>query len=296
MPNENPNATPQPTVPPTPSGAAPTEQARVPAGNTDGGQFVNPLEYRYKESDGVESYLVGKTAREAAKMVEGYYKLGPQNTAPAQTQTNYGYQPPPQQTQTSGRPTQDEWAINPHDAAQRDWQWRQQNEIAPVVNQSFQNNAYTVRAIGEMRHADAFKRYGPEIDIMIRQIPPQQMTPQALDMAVDIVRGRHAHEYAEELATQKAERLIEARIAAGSMVRPDSNGAGPIAPNGPAYTAEDMPGWWKDSMTKANLDPRKIDEFLQTTKYYGVENGKVNLTKAREQYIEAIKRRQVVHE
>ena len=296
MPNETPNATPNATPSPTPSGAPPIEQARVPAGNTDGGQFVNPLEYRYRAEDGVESYLVGKTAREAAKLVESYYRTGPQNTAPAPSQQPYQYQPQPNMTQTSTRPTQDEWAINPHDAAQRDWQWRQQNEIAPVVNQSFQNNAYTVRSIGEMKHADAFKRYGPEIDLMLRQIPPQQMTPQAVDMAVEIVRGRHANEIADELATAKAERIIEARIAAGQVVRPDSNGGGPIPQTGPVWSGDDMPQWWKESMAQANLDPRAIDQFLQTTKYYGVENGKVNLTKAREQYIAAIKRKQVVHE
>lgn len=289
-PNVQPSPTPPSTTPTTSTGAAPTgtEPPRIPAGTPQGGQFVNPMEYRYQASDGVPEYLVGKTPREAAQLVDGYYRLGQMNTAPAPNAPPVYQQPPT----TTTRPTQDEWALNPYEANQRETAWRDQNVYQPAIQQTYQTNAQIARQMAELRHVDTFKRFGPEVDQLIRQMDPRSVTPAALDMAVDIVKGRHAHEIERERLQAEVDAEINRRMTTGSIVRPDTNGG---TPNVPAtnvdFTAEDIPESFKEACRKANLTPKDIDSFLLTTKYYGKKaDGSVDLNAARKGYVEAMKR------
>lgn len=235
-------------------------------------------------------YLVGKTPLEAAHLVDQFQRTAP--PAPVPT-----YQPPVQ-TQTVGRPTQDEWALNPHDAYQREQAWRDSQVYQPAIQQTYNIVAEQSRALAQITHKDAFDRFGPEIELELRNLAPNQRTMQAYDYAVNIVKGRHAHEIQDDLVKQRVEAEIQKRIQAGGIVRPDAGGNGPMATDTRfSLTADDLPARFKEQCQQAGVTPQSVDNFLLTTRYYGQRpDGTVDLNKAREEYFAVVKRGGIITE
>lgn len=237
------------------------------------------------------TYLRGKTADEAAELSNKLWQqtLVPQMGQPGTTfggpnmmpyqQPQYQAPPPPQPQQ----PTQDEWMADPSAAYQKQRAYEQATQFEPYVQQQAQQLSQTNRMLAEMRYSREFQRWGPEIDLMMQQIPHNQRTAQAYDFIVGHVRGNHA----DELATEKAEEILKQRLQAGEVVRPQAGTS--TAPSVTDETRidlndESLPVWWREACQKAGIKPRDVDDFLMKTKFYGVD-----LSKARERYLKALK-------
>jgi hypothetical protein len=281
---------PQPgTTPPTTSGVPPTaEPPRAP-----NGQFVAPVDaagYRYTAQDGVPPYMVGRTAKEAAFLVDEFRRTEP--TPQVQYQ-----QPPQYAPQQPQRPSQDEWSLTPGAAFEKEMAWREQSQFQPAIQQTYHGIAQNARALAEMRHKDVFDKYGPEVDLQLRNVPAQQRTIEAYDMAVNIVRGQHARDISEEVVRERVNAEIAKLRTAGGVIRPDAMTGAPQVPAGPDFFADDVPTEFKEMCRKANVTTNNIDNFLERSGYYGRRaDGSFDLNAARKVYLDKVKRGEIVTE
>lgn len=278
----NPPSPSQPPIPPT-SGGTPSTGAPdggTPQPRANDGTFTSIRDYRYTASDGVASYLIGKTPLEAAQLTDQLAKAlatsAPTGAPPAA--------PPPQPV---GLPDADTWLTSPHDAFARGVNYIEQNRFRPALDTMFQRTASVTRQLAEMRHADAFKRWGPEIDLQVKALPAEQQTPEAYEMVVKMVRGAHAEEIEQAALDRRVEEIVQKRLAAGGSIRPDGSVApsGAPQPLGVDLNSDTLPDEFRRACLKAEVDPAAVDRFLLTTKYYGTD-----LPSARKKYLESISR------
>jgi hypothetical protein len=163
----------------------------------------------------------------------------------------------------------------------------QQNQFAPVIEQMAQANAANAKALAEQRYGDDFRRFGPEIHMELNRVPVQMQTFDNIRYVVDLVRGRHASELANELAEQR----IQERMASGTL-RPVTGGDGGVALTDPSSVDfSQLPEGYQAILERNRTTPRDLDVFLR--KYYGED---VNLPDARKAWFENAKRGNVIVE
>ncbi len=142
-------------------------------------------------------------------------------------------------------------------------QMRQQQDW---MSQQAANLAATNLRLAQMKSPDVFQKYGPEIDATLRQFDPSTWTPQGIDTVVDMVRGRHyqelAQEHAERIAAQRAEQERNS-LAVAAMPR---SMAAPSAPP-PSSNVLDRVTTpvYKAALDRLQLTQKTVDEFLAAT-------------------------------
>ena len=282
MPDEVATATNQSTPSPTDdSGEAQTT-------STSGGNDVAPQAppagaqdtgFRYTASPGVPDWLVGKTAQETAQIASQLYQsaLGgsaptyttgaaaqatPQYAAPPNTQQYYGQ--PPQVTQPQGfaPPSQEEWEMDAQAASQKYFQYMQQTQVAPQLQQTQETIAAQSLAFAQDRHKEEFAKYGPEILNYWNMVPPGQRTIDMAEKVVKVVRADHLDDL-ERQAEERARKRIEEQMADGSLLRSGTQAAGVATPTGLDLTSEELPPAYRRTLAKYNIDESKLDEFLR---------------------------------
>jgi hypothetical protein len=278
-------------VPPA-TAAPPTEGSTGDQPTSSPKSGAQEVGFKYTPGPGIPDYLVGKTPAEAAALADQMYRaLAAQQTPQHQTQApgygNPGYQPQMPQPQAPALPSNDDWLTNPQEAFQRSMAQAQQNQFTPVIEQMAQANAMTSRALAEQRFQDDFKRFGPEIHLELNRVPTQMQTFDNIKYVVDLVRGRHAHELANELAEQK----LQERMAAGTL-RPSTTN-GDVAPSDPTgVDFSQLPEGYQAVLQRAGVkEVRDLDRFL--LKYYGSD---VNLQEARKNWFDLASKGNVVVE
>lgn len=107
---------------------------------------------------------------------------------------------------------------------------------------------------GEMRHGEVFQRWGPEVHSLLANVAV--VTPQVVDQAVDMVRGRHAKEIQEEVIQQRVAQMVQG----GSLLRPGAAGA--PAASAPAVNLDALPPRYAEYLKHAGITPSKLDEYL----------------------------------
>jgi hypothetical protein len=167
-----------------------------------------------------------------------------------------------------------------------------QAQQAPQFAQLQSQMGMQARSAAEMRYADEFKRWGPDIDTRLKQyLPdPSQWTPQAIEAVVGVVRGEHAAELANEIAEKRVQELI-AQGGSG-LARSDAGGVGPSA-GGPSpldFNSDDLPPERRQLLAMTGATPQALDELLR--KFYPGEP----LEKAREKWFDAAKKGDVLAE
>lgn len=274
-----------PTSPPEPSSPAESEQPR----DTEGKYEVGPDKWRYPMDHPVE-WQRGRTAAEVGELSNQMYQMylsgqgAPQPQQPQYPTQQHAYpQQQPPQPQVAP-PTPDEWSMDPATAYQKQLAYDQATKFDPVIRQQQEMLAQTGRELARMKYKDEFTRWGPEIDILLQQVPVGQRTSQTYDMVVDMVRGRHAREIQQE----EVERAIAQRLKSGDVTRPQpAAGQGTTVPADGRLDLDDkrFPSWWRDWCKTNNVDGRVMDDWLMQTKFYGSD-----LAKARETYMRVVER------
>jgi len=232
----------------------------------------------------VPEWLVGKTASEAASLTQQLYQqLVSSNPAapgsPAYTASTLGAQP----HGGGAAPDADEFLHDPAGATQRLLNRVRQTELVPEFQARDNVIGQQARALAELQFKDEFKRWGPEIDIMLNQIPGSQRTPQAVGLVVDVVRSRHLDEMVAERADAKIKSLVE-----GGTLRPQgadgATGAG-------VYNRVDfdkLPPNYKTYLSRLGVTSDTVDEVLR--KAYP----NLALNKAREKWMKSAERGDVI--
>lgn len=114
------------------------------------------------------------------------------------------------------------------------------------------------RELAELKYKEDFKRWGPEIDMALNVIPPQQRTPQVVDWIVRGVRGSHINELTNEHAERRIKELVE-----GGTLRPQGAGEG----TGEAVSArldfDKLPPRYGALLKNLGLTPGTADKYLE---------------------------------
>lgn len=107
-------------------------------------------------------------------------------------------------------------------------------------------------SLGMVRNQNAkvFGKYGPEIMVEINKLPVTMWTVDNLDMAVQLVRGRHIEELAEERARE---------LAGNVTLSARSNGT--AASDGLTLESDQLPPDYRDRLNKAGVTLDMVERF-----------------------------------
>lgn len=253
----------------TATGAPPTsptpgaEGSKPPTGAQNTG-------FRYTEGPGVPSFLVGKTPEEAASLSNQLYEAlvrrqpPPQLTQrPQQPQYQTGYTSPQTgyvspQNVAPAEPSEDDWAMDPRGAMSKYANYLEQTRLQPFQQQTANLLAQQSKAFLRDRHRKEFERYGPEIELLIDQLPPENQTMDALETVIGIVKSRHLDELAEERAQERLKAMMEK----GDVMRSGTQTLAPHAPSAIDLDSAKLPENYRRVLDKNRIDAGKIDEFL----------------------------------
>lgn len=100
------------------------------------------------------------------------------------------------------------------------------------------------------QHARVFGKYGPEIMVEVNKLPTTLWTVDNLDMAVQLVRGRHIEELAEERARE---------LAGNVTLSARSNGT--AAGDGLTLESDQLPPDYRERLNKAGVTLDMVERF-----------------------------------
>ena len=236
------------------------------------GSSPSPEPFRFAAGAGVPDWAVGKTNQEvlamAGQMAQALQTVQPtrQPVAPSVQQ--------PVTVQQPSMPTQDDFTLDPVTATQRTLEYTYGLRVQPVLDQLAAQMAGTGRQVAAMQHADEFRRWSPEIDQLVANVPAQQRTAELYSQAVRLVKAAHLDELVTERANAKmAEMGVGDRTSGGGTVASVSPSAVDLTKLSPAYKA---------AMDAMGIGAGELHEFL----------GKTGQTM--EQFVESANRNQVI--
>jgi hypothetical protein len=260
-------------------------------------------------TDNVPEWLKGKTKEQLAAQYGQMYQavvgqVGstsptpgspgglPYNPAPAvapyaqpvpQPQIAPGVAPPA----PPSLPDSEAWSVAPDQAFDVAFGAKAQglrDELNPTLTAIHQANAQSARFLAQQADPDAFTRYGPEIDVLLSQIPLENRTVDIVRKAVSMVRSDHIDDLVAERAAAEAERLVEQRMAAGTLPsNAGVTGGSPIGSESLDLSDASVPVKYRQAWAADNIDHEVIDRFL-IKKYPGMP-----LPAARMKYAAAVK-------
>ena len=236
---DTPQTPPTPTTPapssPTPPSGTPTKDSTPELNN-----LVAP-EYRYPETESVPAYLRGKTAGEAAKLLQGLVEnigRGPAQAAPQE-------QPPAQD---------DEYVTGGQLRQVQQQALAQVNPWLQTVADQQANMSYN---LAKREQTEIFKKYEPEIISVLQRIPRQNWTLDAIQNAVTFVKGNHV----DELAAEKVRQL---EMTMASTMR--STGRAGLTPESPTQETVGerlgkTPDSWRTHAQAVGITDQQVYEF-----------------------------------
>lgn len=217
-------------------------------------------EFRYTAGSGVPDWAVGKTASEvlglAVKQNEIISGMPQYGTPPAPQPVTGNEKPWQQYTQptgaTSALPTDDEWVATPQKAFEKALEANVTTRFAPMFEGMAASIAQGARAQAAIVHQKEFSRWGPEIDNEVAKVPIGQRTVDLYRYAVDIVRGRHVDDIAEERVRERMAGLPGAERSTG--------GASGGVVTGGLLDWDKLPPMVKDKWQRAGVTEATIRE------------------------------------
>ena len=184
----------------------------------------------------------------------------------------------------SGAPDADEFIHDPAGATQRLLNRVRQTELVPEFQARVNVIGQQARALAELQFRDEFRRWGPEIDLMLNQIPGSQRTPQAVGLVVDVVRSRHM----DELVAEKTDAKIKSLVEGGTLRPQGADGGGTGAGVYNRVDFEKLPPGYRKHLDQLGVTHATVDEVLR--KAYP----NLSLAKAREKWMKSAERGDVI--
>lgn len=240
----------EPNADGTPSAATATPSSSAPISGTPGnGTAPEP----WKPGATAPSWAQGRTPEEilniAAVAVDQLARRNSELGAPPQPQGNRFDLDIGDEDLVSGRQLKE--------IVQR---YGQQSAGDPVARQLAVGA--NLRAI-QQAEADAFRRWGPELQVEISKIPPDMRSLDNLQLVVDIVKSRHVQELVDEQARQKAVQLAQEQVA---TIRSGTGGSTTIPPTAAIDMQSDaLPEQWRRLAQDKGLTVDQVREFCQAT-------------------------------
>ena len=231
-----------PTTPATPPSSTPPSGTPTKDSGAELGNMVAP-EYRYPDNETVPEYLRGKTAADAAQLLQGLV-----------SQVGRGAAQPQQQELPA--PQDDEYVTAAH---LRQAQQQAVAQMSPWLATVADQQATMSYNLAKRENVDIFKKYEPEIISVLQRIPRQNWTLDAIQNAVTYVKGSHVDEIAAERV-----RAIESTMA-GTMR--STGRAGSQADSQTQDTVGQRlgktPDSWKAHAQAVGITDQQVYEFCQ---------------------------------
>ena len=234
-----------PTPPPTPAPSSPTAPSGTPtSGSTPVHDNIVAPEYVYPNNESVPEYLRGKTAGDAAQLLNSL----------VQSMSKGGGIP--QQPQEPTPAADDDYVTGGHlKQAQR--------EALSQVNPWLQTVADQQATFGynlvKNESPDIFKKYEPEIVQVLSRVPRHQWTLDVIRNGVTFVKGNHVNELL-------AEKTRELEATMHSTMR-STGRAGSTADSEPTETVSALlaktPEKWRAEAQAVGITPAQVYEFCQ---------------------------------
>ena len=155
-------------------------------------------------------------------------------------------------------PDPDEFLHDPAGATKRLLNRVRETELVPEFQARDNVIGQQARALAELQFKDEFRRWGPEIDMMINQIPAQTRTPQAVGLVVDVVRSRHLDEIVAERSDARIKTLIE-----GGTLRPQSAEGATGAGVYNRVDLEQLPPRYRSILANLGVTGDTVDDMLR---------------------------------
>lgn len=165
-----------------------------------------------------------------------------------------------QTPQAASVPTDEMWTQRPNEAAAQVADARVQALLNPALAglQTFAaQNAQTIQALAEQKFADDYKRWGPEINGYISQIPVERRTLDSLEKVVKFVRGNHV----DELASERARQML----ANGQGLGERSTGAAGVQINSNPFDVNKLSDGQRKLMEHHGIAPSEVVDFCRRT-------------------------------
>jgi hypothetical protein len=205
-------------------------------------------EYRYPDKEEVPQYLRGKTAGEAAQMLQGLVESVGRGAA--QIATGQQAQPAPQQV-----PQDDtEYVTAGHlRLAQRE----ALNQMSPWLKTVASQQATMAYNLAKREHADIFKKYEPEIIGVLQRVPQENWTLDVIENAVKFTKGNHV----DEIAAEKV-RALESTLAS-TMRSTGRAGMGSASEAKETVEASlgKLPETWRAHANAVGITAQQVHEF-----------------------------------
>lgn len=235
-----------------------TQQTQGTDGAAGSGE-AHTVEFRYTAGNGVPDWAVGKTAAEVLglavkqnEIISGMPAYGTNQPKEVTGNEKPWQQYVPNSGMAAAMPTDDEWVATPQKAFEKALDANVASRFAPMFEGMAASIAQGARAQAAIVHAKAFEKYGPEIDNEVAKVPIGQRTVDLYRYAVDIVRGRHVDDIAEERVRERMAGLPGAERSTGGA-------SGAAAPSG-LLDWEKLPPTVKDKWQRAGITEAEIRE------------------------------------
>ena len=197
-------------------------------------------EYRYPNTEAVPEYLRGRTAGEAAQLLDALVKNQGQAT---------------QQAPQPIAPAADDDYVT--GAQVRQVQQQALAQVSPWLQTVADQQASMMYTVAKDKHADIFRKYEPEIIQTLQSVPRANWTLDVIDRAIKLVKGSHVDEILAERT-----RILESTM--HSTMR--STGRAGLSPDSPMSETvterlEKTPDAWKTHARAAGITDEQVREF-----------------------------------
>ena len=145
-------------------------------------------------------------------------------------------------------------------ALKRYLQQASQQYVAPQMQQVHAANAGMAMNLVQSRYGEDFKRYGPEINGLIANMPLESRTIDNLERVIKFVRSEHLDQLVEEKAEVRA-RELAGQMGSGLRSSGAPSGTLPPADNTLSVANEALPSLWREKAAKVGLTDQTVREF-----------------------------------
>lgn len=213
-------------------------------------------DWRYPDSPDVPGWARGKSPMEVLQVTRGYeeaFNAG-RSFAPPAAQV-----PTPQVPAGPAAPFRfpDDDAILTGKDFRSTLERAFSQVIGPQLQQTAEQAASGVYAAAQARRPKEFEKWGPEIQQELSKLPRHLWTLDNLEQVVTFVRGKHADEYARDLAQQLVTQM-------DPTIRPTGGGSGPIPSQHEEkrpLESDAIPEDWKRRAKSAGITEATVREF-----------------------------------
>lgn len=204
-------------------------------------------EYRYPNNETVPEYLRGKTASDAAQLLQGLVE----SVGRGQSQIPAA----PAAVSPAG---DDDYVTG---AGLRHAQNQALAQVQPWLQNVAEQQATVSYSIAKREHPDIFRKYEPEVIKVLQSVPRQNWTLDVIEKAVTFVKGSHV----DEITAEKV-RALESTMNSTmrSTGRAGSTSDSPLTET-VASSLDKAPDAWRVHAKAVGITENEVWEFCRNT-------------------------------